>query len=216
MAALSGKVARIKHTSATASSSTNNAATLAPGGLVLTINSTAKRHWNVNNSTALVVYAGSTAVPKSNYDVRWPVGQVVFTAARSTAVTYTIDVESYTSSFLRGGRDWSLDVDVDDLDTTTFSTSATNTTWRTNKAGLSGASVTIGRLTVDGDTGPLFYDRVAAQQNLIIDLVADNANGHRYLAYGYVTADGYSDAIEGLMEESITITVDGNVYYSTL
>ncbi len=91
MAALSGKATRIKITSATATSSTNNAATLSTNGTLLTINSTAKRHWDPSNSTALVVYAGSTVAPSSGYSVRWPVGQVVFTAARSTSVPVPVE-----------------------------------------------------------------------------------------------------------------------------
>ncbi len=216
MAAISGKAARIKITSATATSSTNNAATLAPGGLVLTINSTAKRHWDPSNSTALVVYAGSTVAPSSGYDVRWPVGQVVFGAARSTSVTYTIDVESFTSSYVRGGRDWSLDVTVDPLDVTTFSTDGTNTKWKSHKPGLSEASVSISRLSQSSSTATTFFDRIVADTKVIVDLVADLSAGHRYLGYGLITGDGFSDQIDGLAEESVDITIDGAIYYSTL
>lgn len=216
MAGISGKRARIRHTAAAATSSTNNAATLAPGGLVLTIDSTALRRWNRNNSSALQIFDGATNRTTDIAETRWAIGQVVLDQARSTASSWTIDVETYASSFLVNGRDWSVDVETNALDTTTMSTSGTDPSWRSMKAGLNSATVSIGRLFPSSSTQAVFTDRIVLAQDLIVELVADNAGGERYVGYGRVTGDGVTVDLDGLAEESVDIQIDGELFYSTL
>ena len=212
--AISGKSARIRYTAATATSSTNNAATLSTDGITLTIDSTALRRWNNNNSSALRIFEGATNRTTDIAVTRWPIGQVVLDQARTTSSTWTIDGETYASSFLIGGKDWSVDVETNLLDQTSFSTSATDAKWRTFKPGLNGASASISRFA-QSSTGPPFTDRIIAGQNVIAEFVVDNSGGERYVGYARVARVSPSVDIDGLAEEGIDLTIDGQLYYST-
>jgi hypothetical protein len=212
--AISGKAARIRYTAAAATSSTNNAATLSTDEVTLTINSSALRLWNNNNSSALKIFEGATNRTTDIGIVRWPRGQLVLDQARSTAATWTIDVETYAASFLTGGKDWSLDVETNLLEDTSFSTSATDSKWRTMTPGLNGASASISRFAIS-DTGPPFTDRIIAGQNVIPEFVVDNSGGQRYLGYARVTRVSPSVDIDGLAEEGVDLVIDGPLYYST-
>jgi len=215
MAAISGKVARIRYTSATATSSTDNAATLAPGGLTLTIDADAKKAWDRDVSTALKVYDGSTLVPTSQYaDVAWPIGQVTLSSARSTGNTYTVDVESFTKNYLCGGRSWSLDVDVDMLDVTSFSCTGGTVQWRSYKPGLSQASVGItGLLSTQYSTGPVWYDRIAADTDVVVELEVGTVG--QWTGYGIINRDNVTESVDGLTEEAIDLQIDGQIYWTT-
>lgn len=215
MAAISGKAARIKHTAATATSSTNNAATLSTDGVTLQIDSTALRHWDKYNSTALRVFDTSTEISSSDFDVNWVQGKVTFDSARSTGNSYTIDCETFTSSFLVGGRSWTVDASVNDLETTTFSTDATDAKWRSFIGGLSDATVSVSQLYPSGDTGPLWFDRINADQRVLVQLWTDHGASNRYEGWGVITRDGISNDLDGLVEQSVDVRLDGQLYFTT-
>ena len=127
--------------------------------------------------------------------------------------TYTIDCHFLTNTFLTGGQEWSVDVDVDMLETTSFSTSTGNTQWRTFIPGLSEATASIERLVSTGDTGPVFFDRLNLPSDLVIDLVLDDAV--RFEGYARVASDGWNADIEELTVESVDLQIDGPLYFST-
>ena len=88
MAALSGKVARIKLCSQAVTKSTDEAATLSTDGVTLSIDAAAKRHWARSLTSTPVVYiAGSTATPvgSTNYSVDYAAGTLTFATSRSTS-----------------------------------------------------------------------------------------------------------------------------------
>lgn len=216
MAALSGKSARIKVTSAVSSSSTNNAATLATDGQTLTINSTAKRHWDRTLSTGLTVFAGAGDVTadldatQNNYVQ----GIVVFSTPHSTALSYTIDVDAFTASYLGFGRNWTANVNVDMNDVTAFSTSGTNVGWRSFQPGLAGASVSIERFWA-ATTGPAFFDRLNTETALVVELVTNDATAEKLEGYAYVAGEGFTVPVDGTATENVDLTVDGQLYLST-
>ncbi|MFH2072385.1 MAG: hypothetical protein ABIJ75_05980 [Actinomycetota bacterium] len=217
MAALSGKVARIKLCAQTATRSTNEAATLAPGGLVLNIDTRARRHWDRSlTSTPVVTQAGATAVAigSSNYVVDYAAGQVTFSTARSTAAAITLDINYMTASYVGLAKGWSLDVDVNLLETTVLSTLSTATTqWRTYTPGLSGGSVTMPRYLSDS-TGRVFFDLQNVGNDLILELIPSTGAGG-FQGYGYVESDSNDVSIDGLAEETVTVKIDGPLTYTT-
>jgi len=212
MASLTGKVARIAVTAAAPTSSTDNAAVLSTDGVTLPITSTGKRHWP-NNTTSLVVAVGGTATTDA-YTVNYVEGVVTFSTPHSTASTYTIDVETLTASFVGEGRDWSLRTDVDMRDHTAFSTGSTDTQWRTVKPGLAGGTVTINRFWGE-TTGPAFFDRLAANQDTIVELWTDHATRNKLEAFAWVSEDGFDVPLDGDAAEAITLTVNDQIYMST-
>jgi hypothetical protein len=215
MAAISGKTARIRYTSATATSSTDNAATLAPGGLVLSIDAAAKRYWDRAVSTGLKIYDGSTLVPTSQYEtVKWPIGTVVLSSARSTGNTYTIDVESFTGNYLIGGRSWSADIDVDLHDVTAFSSTGGTVQWRRFQPGLTQASVGITALhSTEYSTGPVWYDRIATAADVVVELELGTVG--EFTGYGRISRENVTGSVDGLTEEAIDLTIDDGLYWTT-
>ena len=79
MATQTGKAARIAVTSAAATASTGEAATLSTDGLTLQINSTGKRHWDTDPT----VYEGGVPLVK-DWTVNRVVGNIMFSTAHST------------------------------------------------------------------------------------------------------------------------------------
>lgn len=214
MAAVSGKVARLRVTAAAATSSTNNAATLSTNGLTLTIDSTARRHWNRASSTHVVVFEGAVNRTTDIASINYVQGKVTFDTAHSTASAWTIDMEYLTSSYVGQGRSWSADIETDILDQTSFSTTTSDVQWRTVKPGLSGASVSIDRFWASS-TGPAFFDRLAAGQDTVVELWRDQASRRKLEGFAYVAGDGFEVPIEDSAAETVELRIDGQLYTST-
>jgi hypothetical protein len=218
MAALTGKAAKVKFTAASYSTAAAEAFTsLSPttDKTEFRITDGAKRHWT--RELPPVILVNSTA----HTDFAWnPVqGKVTFgnplTVAESAQVTGT--VYWLTASYLPWTRSWTMDVDTNMHDTTCFSTSATDVQWRTFTAGLSGASVSLGRI-VDTPTTetPVWFDHINTEQDVILELLINSAGStHKWEAYARVQSDGFSDDTDALAEESVTMTIDGPLYMAT-
>ena len=215
MATVTGKVARIRATAAAATSSTDNAATLSTSGLVLSIDSTAKRHWNRATSTHIVILEGVTNRTTDIASVNYVQGQVTLDQARSTSATWTIDVEHLTSSYVGEGRQWQATVNTDILDQTAFSTTTGDVQWRTVKPGLSGGSVTIDRFWATS-TGAAFFDRLATNQDTVIELWRDHATRNKLEGFAYVSGDDFTVPIDESAAEAVTLTLAGQLYHSTI
>lgn len=219
MPALSGKVARIRYTSAGATNSTNEAATLGADLVTLSITSTAKRHWD-SGSTLPRVYSSTstgTALAATLYDVNYVQGKVVFRSAQSSTKTWKVDVAYLSPSYMTGGRSWELNTETNILDVTAFSTASTGALWRKQKAGLQSWDVKIGRLVSTGDTGPLGYDRInAAADNMIVELVVNGTGQEKYEGRVRPRMDSIAVDIDGLVEEGLELEGNGQLYYSTV
>ena len=218
MAAISGKLARIRYTAAVPTSSTDQAADLAVDGVTLTINATGRRRWDPT-STKYAVYSDesstSIAVPSSLYRIDHAVGRMVFSAAGSTSATITVDVPWLATSYLTQAHAWTLNTDVDMLDCTAFSTGASGAAWRSYVPGLTDASVTISRFFSTGDTGPVFIDRAVLNSPFYLELILNSTDQAGYVCYGTVQTDSLSEDVGGLVGEEITFKPTGQVYYTT-
>ncbi len=222
MAELSGKTAKIRFTSIVGTSSTDNLATRSTGvaiGLSHTtvgfvqMDSTARRHWDRSSTATPILADAGTPVAATLYTVNPVQGKFEWVTGDPPVGVYTIDCHFLTNTFLTGGQEWSVDVDPDMLETTSFSTSTGNTQWRTFLPGLSEATASIERLVSTGDTGPVFFDRLNLPSDLVIELVADDAV--RFEGYARVSGDGWNADIEGLTVESVDLQIDGPLYFST-
>lgn len=212
---LSGKTARVKITAAAATSSTGEACTRSTGttgaGWVA-VNSTAKRHFNRNNSTAFTLYLDSTAVSSTAWKLNPVLGRFEWKTGDPSTGVYTADIEYVTASYLGETQAWTVDSNLNMLDVTAFSTSGTDTQWRTFKPGLSQATVGLSR-TKTSSTEEAFFDRLAAQQDVIVELWGDNT---RWEAYAHINQDSFVDPIDGFPTETPSLTVDGQLYHSTI
>ena len=200
-----------------ATNSTNEASDLAAGGLLLSINSTAKRHWDRTSTAPAIFVSGATAsdISADIESINYTQGIVTFTTPHSTATTITMDVDYLATSYLAGGKNWSLDVDSAMLEVTAFSTTATDPAWRTYLAGLNGATISIDHLYQANSTAHVFWDALNADSsNLIVELVPDDA-GDRYEAFCRVSGLSPSVEIDGVADEGVTLQVDGVLRYTT-
>ncbi len=220
MATLSGKAARIRYTSATATSSTDNACTRSTGSPgYVQIDSTARRHWNRNNSTAFKLYveaAGSTSLVGSTlYDVNYVWGRFDWRSGNPSTGTYTADVEYLTVSYLTRGQAWTLESEVQMHEVSSFSATAVDTQWRTFRPGLSMAEVTLDRLNTTGTTGPLFFDRLNTEQDVLVELWWDSASKSKFEGFARISGDGRVSNVAELASEGVTLQIDDTLYYST-
>lgn len=216
MSAIAGRLAKVRVAAGTATQSTDEAATLAAGGLTLTINASTKRHWDRNASSMPKVYSSTstgTVLSSTLYTVDHAIGQINFVAAQSTTKSYVLDVDYFATSYLTQARSWGLDVETDMLDTTAFSTAASAVQWRTFKAGLSQASVQLDRFAVDS-TAQTFFDRMTSTQDLVIEL-RPRATGLKFEGFARVAMDGFSQEVSALGSESVRLQVDGELYATT-
>lgn len=211
MAAISGKAGKLRFTSASASSSTGEAATLAADGLSVSINDATKRHFNP--SVKPLLYLNTTQVAVGNYTVESAAGRVRFGSTQSTG-TYTIDASYFTASYLANVRSWGANIQVNMLDATVWTTSTGAVQWRNFQPGLSQASVTVGKLVSTGTTGPVFYDRLNSTDHLALDLYSSGTNG--FTCYAKVDQDQYRTQIDQLANENVTLAVTSGIYYSTV
>lgn len=219
MAALSGKTAKIRTTSVLGTSATDNAATITTGAGTgnssIQMDATGRRHWDRSATATPTLWLNSTLVGATEYTVNPVQGIFALNNSRTATGTYTIDCIFLTNTYMAGGQSWELDWDTEMYDTTSFATASTGVTqWRTFIPGLSGGSVTISKLSsTGGTTGPLVYDHMNLQSDVIVELITDGAN--HYEAYGFYNSLGVTADIDALTVESIDITIDGDLYFST-
>lgn len=217
MAALQGRMARIRYTAATPTSSTNQAATLAAGGVNLTINATGRRRWEQASSNVTVVGATTgTPYAASAYSIDYAIGRVRFATAQSTATTYTLDVPWYATSYLTAAKQFTVNASVDMLDMSCLPAAATGNHWRTFRPGLSEATVTISRFfDSTGATGPVFIDRQALQLPFYLELIQNATDQTGWVGYGYVQSIQGSEQVGGVAAEEVTFKVSGPLYLTT-
>jgi len=225
MAAISGKLARIRIGALVPTFSTNNATngmTSAGAGttatVLLQITTTSRRHWDP--ASTMRVYGGgssSTMISSTAYEREDGLGRVRFKAAMSTAPTkaYTMDVPWLATSYLTQAKAWTLNVNRELLDCTAFSTAAAGAAWRTFIPGLADATVSISRFFNSSSTGPVFLDRQLLNQPFYVELVLNSTDQAQYSCYGYVNSDQFTEDVGGLVTEEITFKPTGPVYFTT-
>ena len=219
MAVVAGKSAKIRTTSVLGTSSTDNAATITTGAgtgaSFVQITATGRRHWDRSATATPDLFLNDVAVLATDIaKINSVQGKFELGDSRTSTGVYTIDCHFLTTTYFAGGQSWELDWDTDMYDTTSFSTSTGDQQFRTFVPGLSGGSVTISKLaSTGGTTGPLVYDHMNLQNDVVVELVTDTAN--HYEAFGFYSALGVTADIDSLTVESIDITIDGDLYYST-
>lgn len=215
---VSGKQAKIRYTANVGTSSTDNAATITTGAGTgnssIQINSTARRIWDRSSTAIPELYLNSTLVPSTAIDrINYVQGIFELNESRTSTGTYTIDCHFLTASYLTGARSWNMDVNVDMLDNTTLSTSTADVQWRTYQAGLSDATMNFERLISTGDTGPVIYDRIVLESDIVFQVITNDWRS--YEGYAYIDGDSINTDPASLTVESFSARVDGQLEYST-
>ncbi len=208
--ALAGRLANVKITSTANAWSTGLAATLSTDGVTLQLNDETKRHWDRITSTAPKVYDDSTAATSTQFTVNTVQGIVSFTTPHTTSHTYTIDALYKTATAVAGGREWQLSLDADLLEVSSFQSSG----WRNYIKMMTGGTVTINSYWDDGTITDLLQisDEVG---DIIVELLPGSTGTHRYEGWTKISSDSIATPTDGVVGESIELTIDGRLYWST-
>ena len=212
--ALAGKSASVKITATVPTTALAETFTAVAGSSVAyQIDDTTMRHWERNPNTTTrprMLWGGSTA-GVSSYTVNHVQGIVTFASTTATAVTG--DVEYLTASAVAQGREWSLNVDRDMFEVSTFQSGG----WREFQQNVNGAQVSIGRYFIGpGSTSASeIFDRLNVDQDLIVELLPSDSAGDRYEGYAFITSDQIEASVDGIVGENFDLTIDGTLYYTT-
>lgn len=210
---LAGRSADIKVTSSVGVASTNNAMTRSTGagsanGYVA-ITASSRRHWDDDATPVLYrAQGGSTAVVSStNYSVNYVQGRFEWVSGDPSTGTYTADVSYLTATSVAGGREWTLGIEQDMFEVSTFGSSG----WKRFMPNLAGASATVGRYWTD----VAFFDQLVLSGKFVAEFIVSSTGGEKYEAYVRVGSDQVNTAVDAIVGETINLSIDGNVYYST-
>ncbi len=119
---LSGRSAELLVTGLNGIGSTDNAATIAADFLSVQIDSTLRRHWDINSTTPTAWLDGST-VGIGPYTVNYVQGKFEFTSTQDSTGVWTIDTDYLTATNVAGGREWNLTVEHEAFEVTEFGSS---------------------------------------------------------------------------------------------
>lgn len=117
----------------------------------------------------------------------------------------TIDGEYFTAvNKLAGAKQWSLDMQADELDVTSWDSGS----WREFMTVIKSATASFDKWWFDQFF--LFY----LQNTTMVGLELRAKDDKRYYCYGNVTSDSIKAASEGAIEESVNVRVTGPVEYT--
>lgn len=200
MGAIAGKVGSIyMKTTATATVFTDEACTNSGDNTVYYITDTAKRYWD--KDTAVVVDVDAT--PETGVTIDYVGGRITFDTPLTGVETVTVSGAYWTVSELAGFYNWSLDLTADLEDCTTFQSNG----WREFSPTLKGFTISAEAYWQD----ETFQDRLA--EEVVVSLYANEANDERYEGLAYISSDSISTPVDGLVEDSVEFTGNGELYY---
>jgi len=117
----------------------------------------------------------------------------------------TIDGEYFTAvNKLGGAKQWSLDIQADELDVTSWDSGS----WREFMTVIKGATVSLDKWWLDE------FFTLYIRDTTMVGLELRTKDDKRYYCYGNITSDSINAASDGAIEESISVRVTGPVEYA--
>lgn len=200
MSAIAGKIGSIyMKTDAVATTFTNEACTNSGDETVYYITNDAKRYWDKN--TAVVVKVN--AVTETDVTIDHVGGRITFATPLAGTEAVTVSGKYWTVAEVAGFYNWSLDLTADMEDSTTFQSNG----WREFTPTLKGFTVSAEAYWQNGD----FLDRLA--EEVVISLYTNESSDIRYEGFAYITSTSVETGAEGLVQESVEYTGNGELYY---
>ena len=199
MGVVSGKIGSIyMKTSDVATTFTGEACTNVDN-TVYYITNDAKRYWDKN--TAVVVEVDAT--PEAGVTIDYIGGRITFDTPLAGTETVTVSGKYWTVSELAGFYNWSLDLTADMEDSTTFATNG----WREFTPTLKSFNVSAEAYWQD----ETFQDRLA--EEVVVSLYTNETSDLRYEGFAYITSNSIETPVDGLVQESVEFTGNGELYY---
>ena len=166
---------------------------------VYTIAAAEKRYWD---PAVAVTVKKNDAIITSGFTIQHVGGKVIFDTALESTDVVTISGGYLPVSRLGEAKEWSLDVDTKILDATKLGDA-----WENKVVGQRSVSVKLSKWWVDG----FFLDQLT--NLLVVVLYIDSTVGTRYEAYARIKSDSIKTVADGLVEEDISLEVEGEIYY---
>ncbi len=161
-----------------------------------------KAYWD--KSTAITVKKNGTTVAATNYDVEHAGGYIKFKTPNITTDVIVVSGASLAVAQSGGFFNWSVDLEADTADATTFASSG----WKENIATVKGFNG-----SAEGYWGNSDFINALGKE-VVISLYVDNtANKRRYEGFAIITGDSIETPVEDLINESIEIQGTGPLYY---
>lgn len=202
MGAIAGKVGSIyMKTDAVATTFTDEACTNVDNS-VYYITDTSKRYWDKNTAVTVEV----DATPETGVTIDYIGGRITFDTPLAGTETVTVSGKYWTVSEKAGFYNWTLDLVADLEDSTTFADNG----WRAFTPTLKGFNISAEAYWQD----ETFQDRLG--EEVVVALYANEANDERYEGFAYITTDAVNAPVDGLVEDSVTFTGNGELYYYEL
>lgn len=200
MGAISGKIGSIyMKTDAVATAFVDEAMTNSGDNTVYYITNDVKRYWDKNTAVTVEV----DTVAETDIIIDYVGGRITFNTPLTGTEVVTVSGSYWTVAEVAGFYNWSLDVSADMEDSTTFADNG----WRVFTPTLKGFNVSAEAYWQNGD----FLDRLA--EEVIVSLYTNEASDLRYEGYAYITSTSVETGAEGLVEESVEYTGNGELYY---
>lgn len=200
MGAISGKIGSIyMKTDAVATVFTDEAMTNSGDNAVYYITNKTKRYWD--KDTTIVVDVDGT--PESDVVIDYVGGRITFNTPLTGTEAVTVSGAYWTVSEVAGFYNWSLDLSADLEDSTTFASNG----WRDFTPTLKSFTVSAEAYWQNGD----FTDRLA--EEVVLSLYTNEASDLRYEGFAYITSTSVETGAEGLVQESVEYTGNGELYY---
>ena len=160
------------------------------------------KRW-LNPATATTVKINSSAVaPQAIVHAG---GFVRFASGVAAGSSVTIDGQYFTAvNKLAGAKQWSLDMQADELDVTSWDSGS----WREFMTVIKSATASFDKWWFDQ------FFLVYIQDTTAVGLELRTKDDKRYYCYGNITSDSIKAASEGAIEESINVRVTGPVEYT--
>jgi len=179
------------------------------GGLTTTFK---LAHSPVVPNSQTVYVAGVAKTEGTDYTFDDWTGTITFATAPAAGAAITANYTYYKAvrvdgaylpiSQLGEAKEWTLDADVKILDATKLGDA-----WEVKVAGQKSASVKLSRWWIDG----FFLGQLT--NPLVVVLYVDSTAGTRYEGYARLKSDSVKTAADALVEEDISLEIDGEVYY---
>lgn len=196
MAVFKGYEASVYIASGTPVSFTD-AATTTTDYKVYTIQDSSKRFWD--RRYAITVKKNGNVIT-TGFTIQYPGGRVIFSTANSSSDVITVSGYYIPVSQVLQAKEWSLDVNADTQDSTTFGKQ-----WREYVVTYRSGSGSLSQWWADESFLSLLGGLLGFELNV--------SSGKAYRFYGYLTKDSVSVVADGLVEESLDFVSDGQIYY---
>lgn len=204
MGALSGKVGAVHlPTSAVPIAGVALATTADASKTRYTITDATKRY--LDPASAVTVKKNGVT-QSSGYKIEHAGGVVVFDVALTTEVI-TVDASYFTVAEAGGFFNWSVELNADLEEETTFASNG----WKEYRPTLKGWSASAEMYWQNGDQ----HTRIVAGKSIVLILYVNDTAGQlqRYEGYAQLAADSVTAEASGLVQENIDFVGDGPLFY---